>query len=80
MARNTSGHGSRRRFGGLVALLMSGLLFVGAAGGIAVGEEKLGPRLTMLALTNSDREHHERRAALARHGLEAAPRPLLPLL
>ena len=54
---NTSG----RRLGGLLAILVSGLLLLGAAGGTAVGEEKLGPRLHMLALTNSDREHHERR-------------------
>ena len=57
MARNTSG----RRLGGLLAILVSGLLLLGAAGGLAVGEEKLGPRRHMLALTNSDRERYERR-------------------
>ena len=76
MARNTigqrSGQKSRKRLGALVALLMSGVLLVGAAAGTAVGDEKLGPRLHMLALTNSDREHHERRdlafaAKLARY-------------
>ena len=57
MARNTSG----RRLVGLLAILVTGLLLLGAAGGIAVGEEKLGPRLHMLALTNSDRANHDRR-------------------
>ena len=41
---------------------MSGLLFLGAASGSAVGDEKLGPRRHMLALTNTDRVHHERAA------------------
>jgi Cysteine-rich secretory protein family len=57
MARNTSG----RRLGGLLAILVLGLLLLGAAGGTAVGEDKLGPRRYMLALTNSDRERYERR-------------------
>jgi uncharacterized protein YkwD len=57
MARNTSG----RRLGSLLALLVSGALVLGAAGGTAVGDEKLGPRRHMLALTNSDRQRHERR-------------------
>jgi len=57
MARNTSG----RRLGGLLAILVSGLLLLGAAGGTAVGEGTLGPRRYMLALTNSDRERYERR-------------------
>ena len=57
MARNTSG----RRLVGLLAILVSGLLLLGAAGGIAVGEEKLGPRLQMLALTNADRANYDRR-------------------
>ena len=57
MARNTSG----RRLGGLLAILVSGLLLLGAAVGTAVGEETLGPRRYMLALTNSDRERYERR-------------------
>ena len=56
MAGTTSG----RRLEGLLALLMSGLLFLGAASASAVGDEKLGPRRHMLALTNSDRVHHER--------------------
>jgi uncharacterized protein YkwD len=51
---------SGRRLGGLLALLMSGLLFLGAVSGSAVGGEKLGPRRHMLALTNSDRVYHER--------------------
>ena len=76
MARNVTGQRggqkSRKRLGGLLVLLMSGLLFAGGAAGTAVGDEKLGPRLTMLALTNSDREHHDRRdlafaAKLARY-------------
>jgi uncharacterized protein YkwD len=58
MARATSG----RRLGGLLALLMSGLLLLGAASGSAVGDEKLGPRRHMLALTNSDRTYHDRSA------------------
>ncbi len=56
MAGTTSG----RRLEGLLALLMSGLLFLGAASASAVGDEKLGPRRHMLTLTNSDRVHHER--------------------
>ena len=68
MARSTSG----RRLGGLLAFLVSGLLFLGAVSTTAVGEEKLGPRRHMLALTNSDRESHDRRdlafaARLARY-------------
>ena len=58
MAETTSG----RRLGGLLALLMSGLLFMGAASGSAVGDENLGPRRYMLALTNTDRVHRERAA------------------
>lgn len=58
MARNSSG----RRLGSLLALLVSGVLLFGAAGGTAVGDEKLGPRRHMLALTNSDRVKHERHA------------------
>ena len=57
MANNTSG----RRLGSLLALLVSGVLLLGAAGGTAVGDEKLGPRRHMLALTNDDRVKHERR-------------------
>ena len=58
MTRATSG----RRLSGLLALLMSGLLILGAASGSAVGDEKLGPRRHMLALTNSDRTYHDRSA------------------
>ena len=58
MAKNTSG----RRLGGLLAILVSGLLLLGAASGSAVGDEKLGPRRHMLALTNSDRTYHDRSA------------------
>jgi uncharacterized protein YkwD len=53
---------TRRRLGGLLALLMSGLVFLGTVGGTAVGEEKLGPRRHMLALTNDDRANHDRAA------------------
>jgi uncharacterized protein YkwD len=58
MTRATSG----RRLGGLLGLLISGLLLLGAASGSAVGDERFGPRRHMLALTNSDRVHHERSA------------------
>jgi uncharacterized protein YkwD len=57
-----AGNTRRRRLGGLLALLMSGLLLLGAAGGSAVGNEELGPRRHMLALTNSDRTHRDRAA------------------
>jgi uncharacterized protein YkwD len=68
VARSTSG----RRLGSLLAILVSGLLFLGSVGGAAVGDEKLGPRRHMLALTNTDRERHDRRdlafaAVLARY-------------
>jgi len=55
---------TRRRLGGFLALLMSGLVFLGTVGGAAVGEERIGPRRHMLALTNDDRANHDR-AALA---------------
>jgi uncharacterized protein YkwD len=58
MARATSG----RRLAVLLALLMSGLVLLGAASGSAVGDERLGPRRHMLALTNSDRTYHDRSA------------------
>ena len=48
----------RRKLGTLVALLLSGLLLFGGSG-IAVGRD-LGPRRTMLGLTNQDRTAHER--------------------
>jgi uncharacterized protein YkwD len=50
---------------------MSGLLLLGAASGSAVGDERLGPRRHMLALTNTDRVHRER-AALSFAGRLAA--------
>jgi uncharacterized protein YkwD len=50
-----------RKLGGLVALLISGMLLAGGVG-TAVGDEKLGPRRHMLALTNHDRVNHDRRA------------------
>ena len=49
-----------RRLGGLLVLLVSGVLLLGAASGSAVGDEKFGPRRQMLALTNSDRLYHDR--------------------
>jgi uncharacterized protein YkwD len=58
MARSTGD----RRLGSLLALLVSGLLLFAAVGGTAVGDEKLGPRRHMLALTNDDRLNHDRRA------------------
>jgi uncharacterized protein YkwD len=58
MARSTRG----RRLGSLLALLVSGLLVLGAVGGTAVGDERLGPRRHMLALTNRDRVNHDRDA------------------
>ena len=73
MARNIIGHGgSGGRLAGILALLISGTLVLGATGGTAAGEERLGPRRHMLALTNSDRERHDRHdltfaASLARY-------------
>ena len=72
MARTTNGQRSWRRLGCLLALLMTGALVLGAAGGVAIGDEKLGPRRHMLALTNTDRDRHDRRhlafaATLARY-------------
>ena len=58
MARSMSG----RRLGGLLAFLMSGLLFLGAVSASATGDEELGPRRHMLALTNTDRVYHDRTA------------------
>lgn len=57
-----AGNTRRRGLGCLLALLMSGLLILGAASGSAVGDEKFGPRRHMLALTNSDRTYHDRAA------------------
>ena len=55
--RSASGRG----LAGLLAVFVSVLLFVGAAGGTAMGE-KVGPRRYMLALTNHDRATHDRSA------------------
>jgi uncharacterized protein YkwD len=51
---------TRRRLGGLLALLMCGMAFLGTIGGAAVGEERIGARRYMLALTNHDRANHDR--------------------
>jgi uncharacterized protein YkwD len=56
-----AGNHKARRLAGLLGLLLSGLLILGAASG-AVGDEKLGPRRHMLALTNTDRTYHDRSA------------------
>lgn len=53
---------TRRRLGGLLAVLMSGMVLLGTIGGAAVGEERIGPRRHMLALTNHDRANHDRAA------------------
>lgn len=49
----------RRKLGALIALLLSGLLLLGGSAGIAVGRD-LGPRRSMLGLTNEDRATHDR--------------------
>ena len=51
-----------RRLGSLLILLVSGFVFLGIVGGTAVGEERIGPRRHMLALTNDDRADHDRAA------------------
>jgi len=48
----------RRKLGVLIAVALAGLLLFGASG-IAVGRD-LGPRRTMLGLTNEDRAAHDR--------------------
>ena len=48
----------RRKLGAVIALLLSGLLLFGAAG-TALGRD-VGPRRTMLGLTNQDRAAHDR--------------------
>jgi uncharacterized protein YkwD len=68
MARGTAG----RRLGSLLAFVVLGTSILGIVSGVAAGEDELGPRLHMLALTNSDREDHDRRdlafaAKLARY-------------
>jgi uncharacterized protein YkwD len=50
--------GGRPRCGALVAIVLSGLLLFGVAG--AASGQELGPRRTMLALTNQDRARHAR--------------------
>lgn len=50
----------RRKLGTLVALLLSGLLLFAATAGTATGRD-LGPRRTMLSLTNEDRAAHDRK-------------------
>ena len=53
---------TRRRLGSLLAIVLCGLVFLGTVGGTAVGEERIGPRRHMLALTNHDRANHDRSA------------------
>ena len=53
---------TRRGLGSLLPLVLSGLVFLGTVGGTAVGEERIGPRRHMLALTNHDRANHDRSA------------------
>ena len=53
-----NGNGTKNR--GIVAVFVGCLLMLGLAGGAAVGEERFGPRRHMLALTNTDRAHHDR--------------------
>lgn len=50
-------HG-RRKLGAAIALVLSGLLLFGAAG--AAEGRDVGPRRTMLGLTNQDRAAHDR--------------------
>jgi uncharacterized protein YkwD len=54
----SKGRGTR----GIVAAALACLLVLGLAGGAAVGQERVGPRRHMLALTNGDRAEHDRRA------------------
>ena len=53
---------TRRRLGGLVVLLASAAVLLGPVSGTAAGEERIGPRRHMLALTNHDRANHGRAA------------------
>ena len=55
-----NGTGTRTR--GIVAAVLACLLVLGLAAGAAVGEERYGPRRHMLALTNTDRADHDRKA------------------
>jgi uncharacterized protein YkwD len=54
--------GTSRTIRGIVAAATACLLVPGFAGTAAVGEERVGPRRHMLALTNTDRANHDRRA------------------
>jgi uncharacterized protein YkwD len=51
---------SSRKLRGALAVLVTGLLVLGAGTGTAMGE-RIGPRRTMLSLTNDDRARHDRR-------------------
>ena len=55
-----SGNGTRIR--GIVAAALACLMMFGLVGGAAEGEERVGPRRHMLALTNTDRANHDRHA------------------
>ena len=58
----------RTRPGRVLAAALSAMLVFGVTAGAAMGEERLGRRRQMLALTNHDRARHDR------HGLEFAER------
>lgn len=56
-------HGNgRRAWSAAIAMLVAGVLVVGFAPGGVQAEERVGPRLQMVDLTNQDRRAHERRA------------------
>jgi uncharacterized protein YkwD len=55
-----SGRTTLRRI--LASTLAIALLLGVIGGGVATGEERLGPRRQMLALTNDDRVRHDRRS------------------
>ena len=55
-----SGNGTRIR--GIVAAALACLMMFGLVAGAAEGEERVGPRRHMLALTNTDRANHDRHA------------------
>lgn len=54
--------GNARKTRWIVTIALTGLLALGPAGGTAVGEERVGPRRHMLALTNTDRANYDRHA------------------
>jgi len=54
--------GNTRKTRWIVTIALTGLLALGPGGGTAVGEERVGPRRHMLALTNTDRANHDRHA------------------